>query len=122
MHPDTADYISRLMDLVDEGRLPESAIPRLFYSGHEVVCGFVPDARKYKCIECNAEWIITDEQAKELTILSCPFCHSVGSDTIDNVIFDITERPPPRWRCRTCKHEWESDDGHDCPSCGEHRN
>ena len=100
MHSDAEKKLARLVDLVDERKLPKSAIPRLFYQGHTLLHGFSASERRYKCVNCGKEG-------------SMPEC-SCGSDDI----FDISNDREAKWECVECKHQWIAEDGTKCPACG----
>ncbi len=105
MHPDAADELERLVDLIDEGKLPETACPRLFYQGHKLLYGIYVEDRTYKCVACG----------KEGTLKNIPEHCECGSDDV----FDITNDKEGKWECVKCKHQWIAWDGTICPACGE---
>lgn len=110
MHPDAAKELVHIEDLVNAGKLPETAIPRLFYMGHEVLYGHHVDDRKYQCASCGHGFqnIEYDDEAKTCNELCCE----------NPEIYDVTEDGLTHWRCVDCKHEWDSTDGTFCSSCG----
>ena len=101
MHSDAEKKFARLIDLVSEGRLPESAIPRLFYQGHTVLYGISVSERRYKCVNCGKEGSSASE------------CSCESDD-----IFDITNDRDAKWKCVECQHQWVGEDGTKCPACG----
>lgn len=113
MSPQFSKYLSKMSDLIDQGKLPLSVIPRLFYYGHEMLHGIISDIRKYKCIDCNMEW-----EGEAI----CPSCGVDESGRLvgdyEDKIWDITgDSQLARWRCYNCSHEWTSEDGKTCPEC-----
>lgn len=106
MTEEFAKELAALSDEIDAGRLPETAMPRLFYCGHDLLYGIQGDPRTFKCLPCQVEW----EGVKD----ACPQC-----GVSDNV-YETTDNRIARWRCKSCKHEWEARDGHNCPACGAH--
>lgn len=103
MHPDAEKKLARLVELVDEGKLPESAIPRLFHQGHTLLFCIAADERRYKCASCGAEGSG-----------AVPDRCSCGSDDI----FDISHDREAKWECVSCNHQWVAEDGTKCPACG----
>lgn len=69
MHPDAAKQLARLVDEVDAGRLPESAIPRLFYQGHTLLEVYEGTEAKWECVSCNHQWIAENGT-------KCPACEA----------------------------------------------
>ncbi len=108
MDDDYAQKLTRICDLVDEGKLPPEAVPRLFYMGHKCLHGFAADIYKSKCISCGKEWSVEWNLGKERRKCEC------GSDDV----FDITPEEETKWECRKCQHQWVSKDGTKCPACG----
>ncbi len=110
MHPEMAEKLSRLNDLIDQGLLPVEAHPRLFFYGHKSLGSFVEPNRKYKCVPCQHEWMSNED--KEVVPKICVACQS-------DDIFDITgDDRKSEWECVSCKHKWVSEDGTVCPACG----
>jgi len=112
MHEDAIKDIERICDLVDQKKLPKSAIPRLFYMGHKVLHGFASDEKCYKCIACGKESHFTRENFKKIP----NHCECGGCDAD---FFDITPDEESRWECIQCQHQWTSHDGTKCPACGD---
>lgn len=117
MSPEFSEHLSRMGNLIKEGKLPHAVIPRLFYCGHTLkYTKQKSNIPKYWCIDCQIEW-----EGK-------PKCPSCGIDNtnrnindnenyeFEDKIWDITEEIVG-WECKSCKHEWEGDDGTICPRC-----
>ena len=104
----------RMFDLIEKGKLSGCVIPRMFYSGHEVVHCIYSSTRKYKCIRCEAESTSTSDNPLKF----CPEC-SAEAKFFGGEFFDVTDDAQARWRCRKCQHEWDGKDGKTCPSCGD---
>jgi rubrerythrin len=114
--PQAAKEFTKLLDLVEEGELPDTAIPRMFYFGHKLLHGIHEPMRRFKCVECKSEWTLMDDLKSDPPVYSdstCPVCK-----TKDNV-YDITgDDQLGRWQCLECQHEWTGKDGTVCPKCG----
>ena len=113
MHPDFAKKLGGLSELVEQGKLPKSAIPRLVYCGHKLLYTIWSPISTMFCVTCQYEWTINfDEENKTWGDQACPKCNS------ENDVYDVTDSfNNVKWRCRFCKHEWISGDGYTCPSC-----
>ncbi len=117
MSPEAGEELSRLFDFVEAGKLPKSAIPRLFYCGHELLHGTAPEKHEYMCASCQSKFgpqdLIEENEGFEkwLTNYTCPNCKQ--KDTI----YNITEEAPSKWRCRECKYEFLEHNGTVCPKC-----
>lgn len=94
MHQDFVEELDRIATLVDAGELPPTAIPRLFYFGHNVLYGIAVTVHRYKCIACK------NEVESSTALESCPQCQSKTD------FFDITEHET-KWQCvdEECRHE-----------------
>lgn len=108
MRDECSQELRRICNLVDEGKLPKEAIPRLFHAGHKVLHGLAADVYKSKCITCEKEWSSAWGSKKDSSKCEC------GSDDV----FDITPEQETSWECRKCQHQWVSMEGTQCPSCG----
>ena len=116
MHESAAKELLKLCDLVEEGELPDTAIPRLFYFGHKMLHGIHQPERKFKCVGCKNEWTRIDDLQSDPPVYSDSTCPTCG--TKDNV-YDITgDDQIARWQCVECQHEWTGKDGTLCPECG----
>jgi len=117
MRQEFADELSKMATLVESGQLPETAIPRLFWFGHEHIGQFCSHEHDLKCVRCGLEWRVKDNPEIDPPVYadcSCPLCKT------DANVYDITQgKQIGLWRCTACKHEWESEDGKTCPACGE---
>jgi len=106
----------KMVDLVESGKLPDGAIPRVFYFGHEVVGSIRKELRQFKCVDCDHCWSFKEDHETEVIIFAdhtCPKCK-----TADNV-YDITgDSQIADWKCRACSHRWRGENGHVCPECG----
>ncbi len=103
MTDDAAAEFVRLFKLVDDGVLPESAIPRMAYVGHRVLGSFaLPQALEvYRCVTCCA-----DLQGTEVHVCTgTPETHC------------INRLCTARWECCSCRHVWDGEDGVRCPVC-----
>jgi rubrerythrin len=104
MHHSFAQKLGKIGDLVESGKLPKEAIPRLCYFGHTYKGTLLPAVYKLKCVSCDHEW------ENEHLDFRCPECK--GTDSV----YDITPQIPI-WECIDCSHEWKGEDGTVCPSC-----
>jgi hypothetical protein len=115
MHPNAAKELGELCKAMDEGKIPECAIPRLFYFGHEVASEweeFPPDNKPIlRCVACFKDWPCE----KDTDCRICPHCNDLRFHWGHAVVNSVKHI---RWRCLDCKHEWEAWDGTECPSCG----
>lgn len=95
-------------NLVKNGVLPITILPRLFYFGHKNTYSTRLKQRQLQCINCNVTWDVEDIQ-----FFVCPICQT------HEYIYDITDDSScVGWQCLFCKHEWTSKDGHTCHKCG----
>lgn len=94
----------RVHDLVDAGVLPKSAIQRMAYVGHPTVhlYGQSAERRAYKCVGCGESWVGRREHSCEAT-----------------EVYVTNHLRTARWRCRTCAHQWDGEDGVRCPACSD---
>ena len=112
MHEDAARELIQIYErrekLISEGKLPDvpGVWERFAYCGHKVVHGYgtYGDRVVYRCVGCQCEW--KGEGS------SCPGCGN------DDDRFQLNINRSARWRCNSCSHEWDSEDGEICPSCG----
>ncbi len=102
LSPKALADLERILELIESGKLPESAIPRMVYSGHKVLGG-VRGPRSFKCVSCD----------KSLYADTC--------DCSQGEVFEITDISLAKWECVRCTFQWTSVDGYVCPKCGERR-
>jgi len=103
MHPKVIEHLTRVADLIDAGELPEGAITRIAYMGHTLVNSydnFGPQA-EFKCVACKATG------NGEPWECGCS----------EPEIYKTNHRQDAKWRCKTCSHEWVSEEGRVCPEC-----
>lgn len=105
MHPAAEKELAKLLDFIDGGKLPESAIPRLFYCGHTMLRRILAESL-YRCVDCGKE---TREGE-----VPC----ACGSRNV----YNIARSSQAEWECVECKNQWISDDGTKCPKCGAVKN
>ena len=60
MYPDAEKELVKLFELVESGELPKTAIPRMFYFGHVLVCTYYERNRKYRCLKCKKDFEVFD--------------------------------------------------------------
>lgn len=106
MHPDALQELADLVELVDKGELPESAIPRLFYYGHKLLNTIHADKRTFRCLNCRRDFVYALDSLPK----SCTQCNQK--------VYDISDDNSARWQCNFCEHIWVSEDGYVCPKCG----
>lgn len=72
MHDAALEEFKQLLDDVSSGKLPESAIPRLFYMGHRMVYSLdTPRGwAHWECVSCKHQWEAWDGT-------TCPACKAV---------------------------------------------
>lgn len=111
MSPEFEKYLARMCDLIENGKLPDTAIHRLFYTGHKYLGNVEVWPQKIKCITCDKEWSFEKGEKQEI-------CHHKSTFDEENEIFDITDRSnSPLWKCVKCDHKWQGKNGNICPSC-----
>ena len=119
MHPNALNELIGLIELVEAGELPESAIPRLCYFGHKVIGSYRNSTRNLKCTSCRDEWSVKEDHRTEefkYADLTCSQCQS------DKNVYDITgDDQIARWWCEECAYEWQAVMGYKCPECGAER-
>ena len=103
MSPEYVKNLTRLLDLVDTGELPETSLPRIMYQGAPTVhvYGRSPDDEEIKCVTCKTEGV-----GRSFTC---------GCDTPE--LYCTNFLNTARWKCTDCQHEWDGVDGTCCPSC-----
>lgn len=110
----------RKEELIESGDLPddEHLFPRFVYAGHDVVhtYGNYGPAAKYRCVTCKIDFNGREPEADGGGVVrfwnsDCPTCLS------DAEVYQININRSARWRCTECKHEWDGEDGEECPSC-----
>lgn len=116
MHPSAVKEFAKIAKLIDEGKLPGTAAPRLFSVGHRLICGF-EGAPLYACSNCQHQWNAVEIDWDNKT---CPNCgvQEVGGRYWPEHIFYIGYNRKHKWECVECKHQWIAEEGRTCPSCG----
>lgn len=101
-------YVERVEAHVTAGRIPKDAsvFPRMMYVGHECVHGWSHSIENttFRCVVC-----LQDFQGHGG---ECPACGPAGETYPTNTL------NTSHWRCTSCKHEWDGEDGRTCPACG----
>jgi DNA-directed RNA polymerase subunit RPC12/RpoP len=99
--------------LIASGDLPDDIHiwDRFAYVGHEVIhtYGNYGANAKYRCVKCKVDF---NGSAASYWDRECPNCFS------DKEVYQLNINRSARWRCNQCKHEWDGEDGCECPSCG----
>lgn len=103
--------------LIAGGKLPD--VPgvwnRFAYIGHEVLNGYVNAKDEYRCVTCMGDFALVPDMHRTV---DCPTCGPSGE------VYQTNINRSSRWRCVSCKHEWDGDVGWKCPSpkCGVIKN
>jgi len=110
------EMMNELVDmfkLVKDGELPRTALPRMFYFGHKLVCTYYSRERKFRCVKCKHDFEVLHVAGCEMDS-TCPLCNSIDD------VYDTTgdSQWNAKWRCKDCSHEWIGENGYICPSCG----
>jgi rubrerythrin len=114
MNDEIFEEFDNVLDLIDCGKLPSTAISRMAYFGHTCIASIHLANRHFCCVKCNHQWNVKEDQEAEVYVYAdstCPLCHSKDE------VYDITDKSQARWQCVECKHEWRSSNGYVCPSC-----
>lgn len=114
MSPEAGKYFAErftLMErLIAEGKLPDDihVWPRWFYFGHKLLFSYHQpvEKREFRCTLCMHDW--TGEPSDG----PCPKCRSPEQ------VFQLNIDHGGQWQCVECAHEWYSEVGWKCPSCG----
>lgn len=115
-----SDYLKHLVDLslkVEDGILPDSAIQRIFYIGHQIIdmADFKIREPQFRCLDCKLDF-----QAEKGI---CPQCNQkdycLSEKKEDIRVYQIDFSPIVTWQCKFCQHIWTSEDGEVCPQCNK---